>query len=1088
MKSANVTLSIIILSLTLLLGGHQLACASEPQVQAQQILEATAVKGGLIVHIGCGDGKLTAALRANDSFLVHGLDVDAKKVEKACDYIKSLNIYGKVTVEQFRAKRLPYTDNLVNLIISENLGKVLMNEVMRVLAPDGTAYIKKRGKWVKTVKPRPKEIDEWTHFLHDATNNAVAHDSVVGPPYHLQWVGEPKWARSHDHLASISAVVSSGGRIFYIVDEGSIASVVLPAKWFLVARDAFNGIILWKRPIGPWEGHLRGFRSGPTELPRRLVAVNDRVYVTLGYDKPVSALEAATGEIVKTYEGTDNALEIIYHEGILFMVAGERAAEKAEAAAVAWRRGVTPSAHNKHLLAIKADTGELAWKKSGPETAELMPTTLAVNEGRVFFQNPAEIICLDVANGREIWRAGRPVSHKRLGWSTPTLVVCDDVVLSADRQVPAQAQKDAGTVKEVEWEPNSKGGDAPVGELIAFSAKTGQRLWDCQCRECYNSSVDVLVTGGLVWTGDLVRSKDPGITVARDLATGEISRRRPPDKEFFAAGMGHHRCYRNKATDQYLLLGRAGVEFVDVDSGKAIPNHWVRGTCQYGIIPCNGLLYAPSHSCACFIRAKLNGFNALARRRKPKPGRPNISGRGRLERGPAYATIKNRKTTIENLSDWPTYRHDAARSGCTRSPVPTALKRMWRSQLGGKLTSPVIADGKVFVASVDTHTIHALDTNNGRVLWSYTANGRVDSPPTIYKGLVLFGSADGRVYCLDASDGGLVWRFRAGPEDRRLVAYGQVESVWPIHGSVLVQDGVTYFAAGRSSYLDGGIYLYRLKARTGKMLSETRIDSRDPNTGIQPKGIIRGTDMPGALPDVLSSDGTSIYMRHKRFDRQGIELEPNVPHLFSSVGILDSSWWHRTYWMVGTKMGCDYGGWPRMGNVVPSGRLLVFDGSNIYGFGRDSYAHHGSHVGLDATTIFHFRPNRDTATRYTHYRLFGTSRDKLQSKPDRRGKSDRPLERNRWSQRAPLVVLAMVLADKTLFLAGPRDSGSEGPDVLTALEADEGGLLCAFSPEDGNKLAEYEIESQPVFDGMAAANGRLYLATNDGKISCFGKQ
>ena len=41
---------------------------------AQKILESTGVRGGLVVHLGCGDGKLTAALRANDSYLVQGLD------------------------------------------------------------------------------------------------------------------------------------------------------------------------------------------------------------------------------------------------------------------------------------------------------------------------------------------------------------------------------------------------------------------------------------------------------------------------------------------------------------------------------------------------------------------------------------------------------------------------------------------------------------------------------------------------------------------------------------------------------------------------------------------------------------------------------------------------------------------------------------------------------------------------------------------------------------------------------------------------------------------------------------------------------
>ena len=45
----------------------------------------------------------------------------------------------------------------------------------------------------------------------------------------------------------------------------------------------------------------------------------------------------------------------------------------------------------------------------------------------------------------------------------------------------------------------------------------------------------------------------------------------------------------------------------------------------------------------------------------------------------------------------------------------------------------------------------------------------------------------------------------AAPVDPRLVADGQCESVWPVHGSVLIEDGRVYFAAGRYSHLDGGI-------------------------------------------------------------------------------------------------------------------------------------------------------------------------------------------------------------------------------------------------------------------------------------------
>ena len=42
----------------------------------------------------------------------------------------------------------------------------------------------------------------------------------------------------------------------------------------------------------------------------------------------------------------------------------------------------------------------------------------------------------------------------------------------------------------------------------------------------------------------------------------------------------------------------------------------------------------------------------------------------------------------------------------------------------------------------------------------------------------------------------------------------------------------------------------------------------------------------------------------------------------------------------------------------------------------------------------------------------------------------------------------------------------------------------AFSP-DGSTLADYPLESPPVLDGMAAAGGRLYLATAAGKVVCF---
>ena len=160
----------------------------------------------------------------------------------------------------------------------------------------------------------PKDIDEWTHFLHDPSNNAVAHDQLVGPPRGLQWFARPLYCRSHETDSSVSAMVSAAGRLFYILDKGptGVADKRLPQTWAIEARDAFNGVSLWEVPLpqwgwpewkGPeltaadWTLFSGNRMRSPTVLPRRLVADSQHVYVTLGYHAPVTVLDAVTGII-----------------------------------------------------------------------------------------------------------------------------------------------------------------------------------------------------------------------------------------------------------------------------------------------------------------------------------------------------------------------------------------------------------------------------------------------------------------------------------------------------------------------------------------------------------------------------------------------------------------------------------------------------------------------------------------------------------------------------------------------------------------------------------------------------------------------
>jgi len=1063
---------------------------------AKQILEATGVKGGLIIHIGCGDGTLTAALRANDSYLVQGLDSDAANVAQARECIQSQGVYGKVSVDKLTGDRLPYIDNLANLIVAEKLGTIPMDEVVRVLCPAGVAYVKEGDAWKKIVKPRPSEIDEWTHYLHDASGNPVAKDTVVGPPRRMQWVGSPRWARHHDFMASMSALVSTGGRIFYIFDEGPTESIQEPPQWVLLARDAFNGTVLWKRSISSWNTHLWPLKSGPAQLPRRLVAVGDTVFATLGLDAPLSALDAATGETIRTYEGTQVTEEVIASDAILFLIVKDSPVKWSEYRlknTYVWdntgyaNKDWAWDEANRSVMAIQADTGNVLWKQQYP----VAPLTLAANRAGVFFHDGESVVCLNRATGETMWRseavARRSPTPVSFG---PRVIVYDDVVVFA-----------GGT-----------------RSMTAFSAENGKTLWTAKHPPSGHMSLeDLFVVDGLVWSGATGTGRDSGTFTGLDLHTGEVKSEFSPDVETF---WFHHRCYSGKATVRYLLPSRTGIEFLDLKSKHWEAHHWVRGGCIYGIMPCNGLVYAPPHSCACYLEAKLYGFCALAPESTNVPEPASVSDDQRLERGPAYTEGKAARLKPTSSDAWTMYRHDPARSGFTKTPVSASLTRLWQNNLGGKLSSVVVADGKLFVASVDTHTVHALDAGSGKTLWSHTTGGRVDSPPTIYDGRVLFGSADGSVYCLNASDGKLVWRFRAAPADRRLLAFEQVESVWPVHGSVLVQGGVAYCVAGRSMFLDGGLRLLRLDPKTGRKLSETLLDDRDPDTGENLQKYVKGLDMPPALPDLLSSDGRYIYMKSQQFNREGkrceivtrkvTDQEGEGAHLFAPAGLLDDTWFHRGYWIFGKATAAGWGGWPQAAWLVPAGRIAVFDDRAVYGFGRKPEY-------LCQSPVLEYQLfAADKEIKTDSFPLVTESLGKINKASKKAGATlcdwsvrkgypvaDISAVSYKWARdKLPFLVRAMVLADKTLFIAGPPDVVDEeeafyhpdDPQIKAklaeqsaAFRGSEGAFLWAVSASDGKTVAEYDhLESAPVFDGMVSCQGRLYIALQNGRIICMG--
>ena len=1101
---------------------------------ASEILTSTGVHGGLVVVLGCADPALLASLRRDHAFVVVGLDVHTDNIAEAQTYLRERSLFGPVTVMRWDGETLPFADNVVNLVVMRDAGGVIPEkEMVRVLVPGGAAVTvdpESTELTTKLKKPVPAALDDWSHVFHDASNNAWSRDTVVGPPKALQWWAGPYSERSHNWVNGTAALVTSGGRLFYLHDEGPAAVMPhrdggmnwahkpgkipkFPETWKLIARDAFNGVILWKRGLegfGNLEFEAIGSQptswncwSSPLSLNRRMVASPTRVYVTLAYRGGLSALDAKTGESAWKYKPKGHVDEVILDEDrILLRVRGEIPRKldfpfSREARDLRWARSYGPEDYTKYVeqqrpeivAALDAHTGRELWTVPSRHVAT---ETLCALDGKVCFFDYSDVVCLDAASGREVWRKA---GEKRLSHS---------------RTYSRSGM--AGMLFLWDGKAYFVGGDG----TRCLDLADGEEIWHGE-RVAYGGGfghpTGLRVVDGVLYNDNGSRW---------DAATGE---QLGPLVEELALGRTHGRCHRGVATDRYLLGIRFGVEFLDIEAGKMVSDHrWLRSSCALGYVPANGLLYHTPDPCACWIGARMRGYHAFAAK-TPEVDHDRVDGETSLERGPAYAEQdRASEYPTPKSGDWPTYRHDALRSGQASTVVPIALEPLWSVNLESPyapavygcgavrgLTPPVIAAGRVFISRKDANEIVCLDANTGDVVWRYATPCFVDTPPTLASckpdtrnrapetSVCLFGCADGYIYCLRAVDGVLVWRFRAAPAERLILHDGRPASKWLAHGAALVQERHVYCTAGQSSFLDGGIHVCKLDVTTGEMLAHARLEG--PHYGLYeqnpfyevttnqynrvektPKGYFPSyCDIEGARSDILVSDGADLHMGQTRITT---DLQTSSSLVEAAAGkltgrrwlrpmngFLDDTYFHRVGWHYSDRY---YGGGNAAG-AASAGKLVVFDDQFVYGIqwegeARGRYPNHliGKGTLLVADRL------ETTSTQEG----FNVIRD---ADPT-------------WAVDVPQVVRAMVVTqpigpdgNKILFVAGPLEQ-TEGQDPLAPYRGEAAGTLWAVSAGDGRKLAEWTLKGQPVFDGMAAANGRLYLALTDGKVICLAKK
>ena len=993
---------LVLLTVTPLVGLAQ----DNSRALADEIVRFSGIKAGLCVHLGCREGALTAELAGSGNFLVHGLDKDPATVEKTRQTIQSGGLNGRVSIEETTWRQpLPYPDNTVNLLVADDLPSLLTDglwarEIIRVLAPDGVACIGTRagaatpvpaleafkklltnaglkefeivnamGLWARIRKPLDPRTDEYTHFMHNPGMNIVSNDGVVGPAgvTQLRWLNGPPY-----YFDSEWPLIAAHGAVFLGQQEWMPEGK--RTQGILVARDAYNGCQMWRKPINYYS-------------PRNMAAAGGRLYLYLPLgdkDRPggldiLGALDIRTGETLFTVP--EDVIPLDRSEGTCL-------------GTVSIVDGTILVCHRHRpplkVYAVDAATQKLLWKKTGP-------IQLVAGEGLVYVTDADSVSALDLRTGQEKWKLPfSSVPNLEVKTPVPAGGRLDLIHYAYGRLVLFNVLKD-GT------------------QVYGVSAKDGKYLWDYKYRPAFG--LVPLSYPEEIWLTTKGGGRGDGFQVSLDPATGKEKRRYP--------GLIPTSCGPPRGARNYLLgTPKGSCGFLNLSTLEVVHvANYCRTSCQ-GQVPANGLQYFIPHGCIC-SGSLLRGFYATGADEAPpaiskEQPHPLIKGGAAVPAPVAGAA-----------SEWPLCRKDARRGNITAAEGPAELSRLWEAKVGqGRVSPPTVAGGLAYAADVEGLQVCAFDSATGSERWRFLTGCRVDVPPAIEKGLCLFGGRDGWVYCLNAQTGQLIWRYRAAPADRRIVVSGRMESSWPVVGGVLVQNGLAYVAAGRTSGVDGGIYLHALEPATGKCVQTANLKKSVSLTA-----------------DWLVGDGTDVYIHGLKWApdiaadgfhfRDAHRAPPGLLRTDTAQSIANVVWNMEPSPIEVHRSALHCGGKVR-------GQVVAFGENAFYAAGLGSVV-----LGLGNKTP------PDDAKQY--YLVSAGAAE--------------------WKLKLPLQFIAMVRAGKTLYCAGLP------PDRDAAKRAE----LWAISADDGKVIGTVPLDAYPVPDGLAVADGRLYVAMQNGRVLCFGK-
>ena len=971
--------------------------------QARQALDQCPQSRGVVAVIGLPDGDpaYVRELAAARELTVYFQSDDLRQVNAVRRLVDESGLLGRrVFADHGALSSIHLSHNLADVVFvaPELSGQVSEAEILRVLHPRAKAHIGDRT----IEKPVPSGYDDWSHPYHGPDNNPQSQDQFVRGSFHTQFIAEPKFSPMPEQS------VVAGGRIFKAM--GHIAHKANQNEMLntLLCINAYNGLIQWKRPLS--EGFMIHRNT--------MVATEDALY--LGDHESCKVIDAVTGKTVREIKLPDGLADgpcwkwMGVKDDVLFALVGNpeikvETMRSNRPGLGHWPWGMwkghdyndprTAFGHGRTLVALDRKSGKVLWHYRDEDFLDAR--AICMRDDRIYCFCPVNFLaCINADNGKVIWKntdkdlleaigPNEKAQHYVTGYATTCYMKC-----SSDHIFFAGPQRK---------------------KTVVASAKDGSLQW--------TNDVGNLQ---LVLRDDAVYAAGPQRTsgMRLDYKTGTVI-------ESFPA---RRACTRaTGCVDSIFFRATGGTVRLMTENNQAHHIAPMRPPCQDGVLVSNGHLYWGPWMCGCQLSLYGNiGLRPIGDE-SFRPPEASEADQGSLVVFPEFDTVESLNA---DPKDWLAYRGDNSRRDISNVSLPTSIESDWSVEAARDVlpTAPVAAGGHVFIAD-RTGVVRAFDTD-GQEVWKTYVGGPVYYPPAIAQDRLFVGSADGRVYALEATTGRALWVYRVAPKDRWIHVFGQLVSRWPVAGGVAVHDGTVYAAAGITHY--DGTYLVALDAVTGRQ------KARNDTSGLLSEEVNSGVSMQGNLSiedGELRFLGGGVY-ETARFDLKTLECRNEPKHDITSQYRTAFYPWYPEY---GKYVSLDY--------TCPDGNVLCHDAS----YEGSLFGNLSLETPLPAGTKGVIK--KDVAREFLR----------------RRGKAPQPTRI--WRDEENRRFTSFCVSDDLLIATGHVDQSSSEPFIM------------AIKVSDGSTLWEYALPSQAVKAGIAVdSQGHLFVALEDGQLLCLREQ